>query len=204
MQVTVQCVPSRLSKEYGSALAGIRTLNESAVASRCSFTFGGSSRRRSVWQQTWIFTCQSLSYLCIYRCHYLVHTLSFFQNVRESISPSTTICEMGTKSWKWGGSSNNGYIDSLPVGMIRWLGCQKFMSLFQYCWYIREKKSVYLTVCCKASCLLKCMTTWIAFLSANKLSGWIFFLGSISHSVTIISFWKTSWLLWVSLGQSLM
>ncbi len=103
MQVTVQCVPSRLSKEYGSALAGIRTLNESAVASRCSFTFGGSSRRRSVWQQTWIFTCQSLSYLCIYRCHYLVHTLSFFQNVRESISPSTTICEMGTKSWKWGG-----------------------------------------------------------------------------------------------------
>ena len=37
--------------------------------SRCSAVGRRRKRKRFVWQGTWIFTCQSLSYLSIYPCH---------------------------------------------------------------------------------------------------------------------------------------
>ena len=65
-------VPSRFSKSKDSFTVAILRLR---------WVCGG----RSVWQRTWIFTCQSLSYLAIYRCH-----CSFLKSILH--------CKMGKKS----------------------------------------------------------------------------------------------------------
>ena len=58
--------------------------------SRCS-AVGSRRKRRFVWQGTWIFTCQSLSYLRIYRCHC---TRSKSRNI---------LCRRGKASWNTSG-----------------------------------------------------------------------------------------------------